>query len=193
MAGNAAQEKKVNDLYAEIGRLTTQLKWLKKNLASTMTRAERVVLLERDSKEISLTAQAKLLSINRTSIYYKPVPSSEEEIAIKHRIDEIYTKWPFYGSRRITRLRRENMNVNRKRVQGYIMITQAQERQDNELANTLTFTIMTGHISPLAIKHRLKYTIQLACWNRLWTVPPCGQPKKRVDHRVWTTLSRCPH
>lgn len=24
------QEKKVNDLYAEIGRLTTQLKWLKK-------------------------------------------------------------------------------------------------------------------------------------------------------------------
>jgi len=120
MAGNAAQEKKVNDLYAEIGRLTTQLKWLKKNLASTMTRAERVVLLERDSKEISLTAQAKLLSINRTSIYYKPVPSSEEEIAIKHRIDEIYTKWPFYGSRRITRLRRENMNVNRKRVQGYM-------------------------------------------------------------------------
>jgi len=47
------------------------------------------VLVERDSKEISLTAQAKLLSINRTSIYYKPVPSSEEEIAIKHRIDEI--------------------------------------------------------------------------------------------------------
>ena len=89
MAGNAAQEKKVNDLYAEIGRLTTQLKWLKKNLASTMTRAERVVLVEQDSKEISLTAQAKLLSINRTSIYYKPVPSSEEEIAIKHRIDEI--------------------------------------------------------------------------------------------------------
>lgn len=29
-ADNAAQEKKVNELYAEIGRLTTQLKWLKK-------------------------------------------------------------------------------------------------------------------------------------------------------------------
>jgi transposase-like protein len=30
MADKASQEKKVNDLYAEIGRLTTQLKWLKK-------------------------------------------------------------------------------------------------------------------------------------------------------------------
>jgi putative transposase len=29
-ADKIAQEKKVNDLYAEIGRLTTQLKWLKK-------------------------------------------------------------------------------------------------------------------------------------------------------------------
>jgi transposase-like protein len=30
MADKAAQEKKINDLYAEIGQLTTQLKWLKK-------------------------------------------------------------------------------------------------------------------------------------------------------------------
>jgi putative transposase len=80
-----------------------------------------VALVERDSEEISLTTQAKLLSINRTSIYYKPVPPSEEEIAIKHCIDEIYTQRPFYGSRRITvQLRRQNMNVNRKRVQRYM-------------------------------------------------------------------------
>jgi putative transposase len=80
-----------------------------------------VALVERDSKEISLSTQAKLLSINRTSIYYRPVPPSEEEIAIKRRIDEIYTQRPFYGSRRITvQLRRENININRKRVQRYM-------------------------------------------------------------------------
>lgn len=59
-----------------------------------------------------------MLSLNRTGIYYKPAPPSEEEIAIKHRIDEIYTQYPFYGSRRITALlNRENIRVNRKRVQ----------------------------------------------------------------------------
>ncbi|OPX85296.1 MAG: hypothetical protein A4E53_03567 [Pelotomaculum sp. PtaB.Bin104] len=51
-----------------------------------------MALVEIDSKEMSLSTQAKLLSINRTSIYYKPVPASKEEIVIKHRIDEIYTK-----------------------------------------------------------------------------------------------------
>lgn len=78
-------------------------------------------MVERGNKEISLTVQAKLLSINRTNIYYKPVPPSEEEIAIKHRIDEIYTQYPFYGSRRITvMLNWESMHINRKRVQRYM-------------------------------------------------------------------------
>ena len=40
---------------------------------------------------------------------------------MKHRIDELYTKWPFYGSRRITAcLRREDVSIARKRVQRYM-------------------------------------------------------------------------
>jgi len=79
------------------------------------------VLVERNNKEIPLTVQTALLSLNRTSIYYKPAPPSEEEIAIKHRIDEMYTQHPFYGSRRITvMLNRENIHINRKRVQRYM-------------------------------------------------------------------------
>gem|GEM_PF-6147868 len=68
-ADKAAQEKKINQLYSEIGRLTTQLNWLKKNLASTLARADRLAMVERDNKEISLSVQAKLLSLNRTGIY----------------------------------------------------------------------------------------------------------------------------
>ena len=65
--------------------------------------------------------QTELLSLNRTSLYYKQVPPSDEEIAIKHRIDEIYTRYPFYGYRRITnQLNREGMNVNHKRIQRYM-------------------------------------------------------------------------
>ena len=41
---------------------------------------------------------------------------------IKHIIDGIYTSYPFYGSRRITAvLRREGVEINRKRVQRYMI------------------------------------------------------------------------
>ena len=40
------------------------------------------------------------------------------EILLKHRIDEVYTQYPFCGSRQITaRLQQEGVQVNRKAVQ----------------------------------------------------------------------------
>src|SRR5699024_12883625 len=50
----------------------------------------------------SVSQQAELLGVNRSSLYYKPVQPSQEEVDIKHRIDEIYTKFPYFGSRKIT-------------------------------------------------------------------------------------------
>lgn len=74
-----------------------------------------------DSDELTLTEQAELLSLNRTSLYYEKKEVSEEEIRIKHRIDEIYTKYPFYGSRKIrTQLKREGTRINRKCVQRHM-------------------------------------------------------------------------
>jgi len=68
-----------------------------------------------------MTAQADLLGLNRTALYYRPAPPSPEEVFIKHRIDGIYTLHPYYGSRRITaELRRQNVPVNRKRIQHYM-------------------------------------------------------------------------
>src|SRR3990172_7002643 len=86
-----------------------------------MSRAERLVLVEREHADLPLSVQAELLGLSRASLYYRPVPPSAEEIAIKHRIDEIYTRWPFYGSRRITaQLCREEVLVNRKAVQRHM-------------------------------------------------------------------------
>lgn len=54
-------------------------------------------------------------------MYYKPRTPSDEELALKARIDEIYTEYPFYGSRRITAaLQREGFLVNRKAVQRHM-------------------------------------------------------------------------
>ncbi len=78
-------------------------------------------MLEPRSLELSLKVQAKLLELSRSSLYYRPLPPSPEEVAIKHRIDEIYTCWPFYGSRRITVvLNQEEIAVSRQTVQRYM-------------------------------------------------------------------------
>jgi putative transposase len=79
------------------------------------------VLVEWNNSEFSIKAQSELLGLNRTGLYYQPVKPSVEEVALKHRIDELYTESPFYGSRRITAcLRREGHRVNRKQVQRHM-------------------------------------------------------------------------
>ncbi len=80
-----------------------------------------MAMIERDRPELPLTTQAGLLGISRSSLYYHPTGPSPEEVAIEHRIDELYTGYPFYGSRRIAAsLRREGMVVNRKAVQRHM-------------------------------------------------------------------------
>lgn len=70
--------------------------------------------------DLSITTQANLLDLSRTSLYYRPLPSSAEEIALKHRIDEIYTRYPFYGSRRITAVLRREIVICRETVQRHM-------------------------------------------------------------------------
>ena len=114
----ARHEQETSGLYAEIGRLTTQLAWLKKNVASSISRGERLALVERAREELPVTVQADLLSLSRSSLYYRPVGPSPEEVALKHRIDTIDTQYPFFGSRRIAALlRRDGVVLNRKAVQ----------------------------------------------------------------------------
>ena len=65
--------------------------------------------------------QADLLEVSRSSLYYQPRPPSAEEVRLKHRIDEIYTQLPYYGSRKIAeQLQREGMGINRKTVARYM-------------------------------------------------------------------------
>ena len=86
-----------------------------------MSREERVDLIERGERELPLSLQADLLGLSRASLYYQPRPPSAEEVRLKHRIDEIYTQCPFYGSRKIAaQLQREGLGINRKTVARYM-------------------------------------------------------------------------
>jgi putative transposase len=64
-----------------------------------------------------------LLGLARSSWYYEPAPESPENLELMRRIDEQYTKCPFYGSRRITAwLRSRGQAANRKRVQRLLRV-----------------------------------------------------------------------
>ncbi len=88
---------------------------------SILSHEQRAALIERESRELPLTQQAELLNVSRSSVYYRPREPSGEEIATKHRIDELYTLYPFYGSRKIeAQLRREGVTISRKTVQRHM-------------------------------------------------------------------------
>jgi putative transposase len=77
--------------------------------------------LEWDCPEHAILVQADLLSLNRSSLYYKPVPPSSEEIRLKHRIDELYTKHPFMGYRTIASImNREQDRIHENTVRHYM-------------------------------------------------------------------------
>jgi putative transposase len=74
-----------------------------------------------ENRELPVSTQAELLSLNRTGLYYQPVPPREQEVACKHGIDEIYTAHPYYGYRRIAaQLPRDGQLINQKTVARYM-------------------------------------------------------------------------
>ena len=73
--------------------------------------------MDRQHPSLSVLRQCTLLSISRSSVYYQPVKTSQENLKLMKLIDWQYLDWPFYGSRRMTVwLRNQGYGVNRKRV-----------------------------------------------------------------------------
>lgn len=67
--------------------------------------------------ELSLSRQCQLLGLARASAYYKAAPESAENLRLLRLLDEQYTRYPFYGVRRMTAwLRTQGHLVNHKRV-----------------------------------------------------------------------------
>jgi len=83
-----------------------------------MSRPERLALVDHDDPLMALVTQCQLLKVARSTLYYRPVPVSADDLAVMRRMDELHLAWPFYGSRRMaSALRREGRAVNRKRAQ----------------------------------------------------------------------------
>lgn len=75
-------------------------------------------MIDMNHPQLPITKQCELLSINRSSMYYKPATISEVDLDLMRRIDAIHLNLPFYGSRRIRdELEVDSIFISRKKVQ----------------------------------------------------------------------------
>jgi len=109
-------ERLVASLYQKIGQLEIELDRLKKNLLSC--NQDRRGFIEVAHPRISIARQCELLDVCRSGYYYKPATESELNLMLMRLIDEHYTRFPYYGSPRMTAwLCREGYRVNHKRIE----------------------------------------------------------------------------
>jgi putative transposase len=73
-------------------------------------------MIDRDHK-LTVTRQCELLKLARSTAYYTPLPTPEEELALMRLIDELHLKHPFAGARMLRDLLRAlGHQVGRRRV-----------------------------------------------------------------------------
>jgi len=80
--------------------------------------ANRAKLIEPEHSELSVRQQCDLLEVNRSSLYYEPAETNPETLALMRLIDEVYTKHPFFGTRKMVSYleRHHTCHVGRARV-----------------------------------------------------------------------------
>ena len=66
-----------------------------------MSRGDRKMMITRDHPGLSLSRQCQVLAISRSSFYYTAKGESAENLALMRRIDELFVKYSFYGSRQM--------------------------------------------------------------------------------------------
>ena len=145
---------------------------------------ERRLLVDMNAPILPISVQADLLGLNRSGLYYKPVPPSEEDLHIKLLIDKIYTRFPTYGYRRICWYlnEKEHLLINHKAVlqhmreMGIQAIYPRQNTSRPEPANKVYPYLLKGlkinhpdhvwsiDITYIPIKHDWLYLVAIIDW-----------------------------
>lgn len=65
---------------------------------------DKLKMIDLKHEELSVREQCKLLGVSRSGLYYQPSPRtfSEAQIQLLHKVDEIYTAYPFFGTRKMS-------------------------------------------------------------------------------------------
>ena len=111
--------KNSNDnLAKKVGNLTVEKDFLVEKLKCLVSSKGRKTFV--DSKhELSVNKQCKILHIAKSTLYYEPAKrfSSEEDLKMLNTLNDIYSEFPYYGTRRlVTALENEGFKVGRKLI-----------------------------------------------------------------------------
>lgn len=83
-----------------------------------MSIPDRLAMLDKDSTQISVRRQCGLLRLTRSLAYRPPIECDPQDLRLMRAIDELFTRHPFLGSRRIAvMLSTPHDPLNRKRIQ----------------------------------------------------------------------------
>ena len=163
-------------------------------------------MIRRDIPGLSLSRQCQVLAISRSSFYYTPKGESAENLSLMRRIDELFLKYPFYGSRQMARqLRREGLCIGRHRVRrlmrlmGLEAIYQAPRTSDPHPAHRIYPYLLKrmkidhpNHVWCADITYHPGSSTGSCTWSRSWTgQPPCFG-MAAVEHHGCFLLRRGP-
>lgn len=74
-------------------------------------------MLEPKNDFLSVRQQCKILGINRSNIYYEQKPIDKKILLLMRVIDEVYTKYPFFGTRKMSSYLQLAKGINAGREQ----------------------------------------------------------------------------
>jgi putative transposase len=110
-----------DELAKTLGRTTVERDWAVKKLKSLDLSDKKDLVESKLTTNISMTRQAKLIELNRSALYYKPVGFNNMDLQILNQIDEIYTENPEYGYRMIhQQLKEDGYRIGNNRVLKYM-------------------------------------------------------------------------
>jgi len=69
-----------------------------------MSTPDRRGMLDRDHGRLSIRRQCRLLSLARSGVYRPLRPVLNADLELMRRIDELFTAFPFLGSRRMAEM-----------------------------------------------------------------------------------------
>lgn len=79
--------------------------------------ADRKKLVDKKDSQLSVSAQCRLLGLNRSTLYYTPAALDKEQLHITREIDELYCEDPTRGTRRMAScLKKRGYRIGRYRV-----------------------------------------------------------------------------
>ncbi len=82
-----------------------------------MSAPDRRAKLDRNHPDLSIRRQCAMLGVARSGVYRTRRVANDNDLDLMRRLDELFLRWPFLGSRRmVALLAAEGVLVNRKRV-----------------------------------------------------------------------------